>query len=240
MLETHNVPATSVVKWDCSWGNSFASPKSAILASSLPSNRMLLALMSLCIIRGWSSSWRYASPRAVPMAMLKRVGQSISMASFGPPVLPKYTFYLEKKFFCTSWVCQITYPDMNLVVMWCLQLSLPLQFSPWWFPHKLPMRMWWCSKECIVSSDHCSIMYFLKLLVFVTWTHMFLFVPICLWWGNFRQLGLNLLILPPLSLQYGAIHSEAQNGMLTSSRIYGTIVSPWITLLNRHSTPSTL
>lgn len=137
MLETHNVPATSVVKWDCSWGNSFASPKSAILASSLPSNRMLLALMSLCIIRGWSSSWRYASPRAVPMAMLKRVGQSISMASFGPPVLPKYTFYLEKKFFCTSWVCQITYPDMNLVVMWCLQLSLPLQFSPWCYPHKI-------------------------------------------------------------------------------------------------------
>lgn len=166
MLETHNVPATSVVKWDCSWGNSFASPKSAILASSLLSNRMLLALMSLCIIRGWSSSWRYASPRAVPMAMLKRVGQSISMASFGPPVLPKYTFYLEKSFFAHHGFVRVLILTKILLLCDACNFLFLSNSHPDVSLIKLPMRMWWCSKECIVSSDHCSIIYFLRLLVF--------------------------------------------------------------------------
>jgi hypothetical protein len=64
-----------------------ASPKSAILASRLRSRRTLLALMSLWMILGVTSKCKYASPRAVPKAMLKRVRQSISIASFGPPVI---------------------------------------------------------------------------------------------------------------------------------------------------------
>lgn len=76
-IYTYRVPAMAVVKWVCSSGQSFASPKSEILASRLASRRMLLALMSLWMMRGAISSCRYARPRAVPTAMLKRVGQSI-------------------------------------------------------------------------------------------------------------------------------------------------------------------
>lgn len=56
----------AVLMWLSSSSNDLANPKSAILARSLESSRMLLALMSLWMILVFEFSWRYARPSTVP------------------------------------------------------------------------------------------------------------------------------------------------------------------------------
>lgn len=53
-----------------------AKPKSDIFGFISESNKILLALRSLWIILNRESSWRYSSPRAIPMTMFWRLLQS--------------------------------------------------------------------------------------------------------------------------------------------------------------------
>lgn len=75
---SYTVPATRVLTWVTLSGKSFASPKSPILGSKLPSRSTLLAFMSLWTICGSASSWRNARPDAVPLHIWARVAQSRS------------------------------------------------------------------------------------------------------------------------------------------------------------------
>lgn len=70
---TYVVPAIFVLMWVISSGNSLAKPKSPIFGLKSLSRSILLALMSLCTIRGTSSSWRYARPLAIPMQISDRL-----------------------------------------------------------------------------------------------------------------------------------------------------------------------
>lgn len=63
---TYNVPATRVVICETFLENSLDKPKSAIFGVKLWSRTMLLALISLCTTWGFTSSWRYESPFAIP------------------------------------------------------------------------------------------------------------------------------------------------------------------------------
>lgn len=60
-----------------------ASPKSDILGFMSLSSKMLLAFRSLWIILSWESWWRYRSPRAIPLMIWKRLGQSSNLPRLG-------------------------------------------------------------------------------------------------------------------------------------------------------------
>lgn len=81
----HIVPATRVLTCVVFGGRSFANPKSEIFGVRWLSRRTLLAFISLCTIRGRTSSWRKARPRATPMQILDRVSQLKCMLLWPPP-----------------------------------------------------------------------------------------------------------------------------------------------------------
>lgn len=58
-----------------------ARPKSDIFGFILESSNILLALRSRWITRRQESWWRYIRPRAIPLIILKRLGQSSDMLS---------------------------------------------------------------------------------------------------------------------------------------------------------------
>lgn len=79
------VPATNVETWVLSGSIKVASPKSETLASIFWSSNMLLDLISLWIMWGMQSWWRYTSPLAAPTAILYLEGQSRCFISFSLP-----------------------------------------------------------------------------------------------------------------------------------------------------------
>uniref|UniRef100_A0A7N0U8I2 Uncharacterized protein n=1 Tax=Kalanchoe fedtschenkoi TaxID=63787 RepID=A0A7N0U8I2_KALFE len=72
------VPLSVVKTWLCSRVISLAKPKSEILAWKFSSRSTFSGFTSQCTIFESQSSWRYASPFAVPSAMLNLVSQSIT------------------------------------------------------------------------------------------------------------------------------------------------------------------
>ncbi len=74
---TYTVPA-NVVVFGSSSLKIVAIPKSAIFAWRSLSSKILDVLMSLCIISGWTPSWRYWRPLATSKHMFCRVGQSMT------------------------------------------------------------------------------------------------------------------------------------------------------------------
>lgn len=72
----------AVLMWLLSSWNDLAKPKSAILARSFVSNKMLLALMSLWIILIFEFSCRYTNASAVPMIISYLFSQFSSLPLF--------------------------------------------------------------------------------------------------------------------------------------------------------------
>lgn len=83
----YNVPATRVLTCVALGGRSLANPKSEIFGVRSLSRRMLLAFMSLWIMGGRISSWRNASPRATPTAILTRARQLNRMLLYLDPAM---------------------------------------------------------------------------------------------------------------------------------------------------------
>lgn len=88
------VPATNVETWVLFGCIKVANPKSETRASIFSSNNMLLDLMSLWIMRGMQSWWRYDIPLAAPAAILYLVGQSKNFLSLDLPA-SLWTLQLE-------------------------------------------------------------------------------------------------------------------------------------------------
>lgn len=82
--ESYYVPTTLLVLAPVSFPPKLlANPKSEILGFISESNNILLAFRSLWIILSRESWWRYRRPRAMPLMMLKRFGQSRHLLSNG-------------------------------------------------------------------------------------------------------------------------------------------------------------
>lgn len=86
---TYIVPAIRVLMWDLSSSLSLANPKSEILGFRSLSRSTLVALISLCTILSFDSSWRKAKPLAIPIHILNLVGQSSSNWLFFEPKIKK-------------------------------------------------------------------------------------------------------------------------------------------------------
>ena len=124
---SYSVPATRVLTWlSKSWMRR-ASPKSAILGLKFLSKRMLLDLMSRCMIRTSDSSCRYASPRAIPRAMLNLVDQlRCIFMSHDPGATSKHT--------CTVLLLSVSKP---VGLVWSPFLLGHLYFCSIW------QGLWW-------------------------------------------------------------------------------------------------
>ena len=95
--ETYYVPSILLVLptlW--STAKIFAKRKSEIFGFMSRSNKILLSLRSQCIILGWESSWRYKSPQAIPLMILKRLDQSNRPHFAGSILASKQIMILEE------------------------------------------------------------------------------------------------------------------------------------------------